>query len=76
MPAPKPVILTTAATNPAPNKAPEPLLVITAAGANGVGPVTRQAAEANLAGGADLATTVTKVNNILTKLRAAGILVP
>jgi predicted RecA/RadA family phage recombinase len=32
------------------------------------------AAEANLAGGADLPTTVTKVNNILAKLRTAGII--
>lgn len=34
------------------------------------------AAEANLAGGADLPTTVTKVNNILAKLRTAGIIAP
>lgn len=36
--------------------------------------VISQAAEANLAGDANAATIVTKVNNILAKLRAAGVL--
>lgn len=38
------------------------------------GGVIQQAAVADLAGGADLATTVTKVNAILAALRAAGVL--
>lgn len=40
------------------------------------GTVLIQAAEADLAGGADLPTTVTKVNALLAKLRTAGILTP
>lgn len=36
--------------------------------------ITKQAAEANLATGADLATTVSKVNAILAKLRSAGVI--
>lgn len=38
------------------------------------GGVLQQAAIADLAGGADLATTVTKVNAILAALRTAGVL--
>lgn len=38
------------------------------------GGVTQQAAIADLAGGADLPTTVSKVNAILAALRSAGIL--
>lgn len=38
------------------------------------GGVTQQAAIADLAGGADLPTTVTKVNAILAALRASGVL--
>ncbi|GMB80535.1 hypothetical protein NN6n1_13170 [Shinella zoogloeoides] len=38
------------------------------------GGVIQQAAIADLAGGADLATTVTKVNAILAALRAAGVI--
>ena len=38
------------------------------------GTVLIQAAEADLAGGADLPTTVTKVNALLAKLRTAGVL--
>lgn len=38
------------------------------------GGVLQQAAIADLAGGADLATTVTKVNAILAALRAAGVI--
>jgi hypothetical protein len=37
-------------------------------------PVVAQAAEADLAGGADLPTTVTKINAILAKLRLANII--
>ena len=40
------------------------------------GTVLIQAAEADLAGGADLPTTVAKVNAILAKLRTAGVLTP
>ena len=36
--------------------------------------ITKQAAEADLAAGAELAAAVTKINAILTKLRAAGII--
>ncbi len=38
------------------------------------GGVLQQAAIADLAGGADLATTVTKVNAILAALRSAGVI--
>lgn len=38
------------------------------------GTVLIQTAEADLAGGADLPTTVTKVNAVLAKLRTAGVL--
>lgn len=38
------------------------------------GGVLQQTAIADLAGGADLATTVTKVNAILAALRSAGVL--
>jgi hypothetical protein len=40
------------------------------------GPVKMAAAVANLAGGADLPTTVAKVNALLASLRTAGILAP
>mgnify|MGYP001563697639 CR=1 FL=1 len=36
--------------------------------------IVKAAAEPDLAGGADLPTTVTKVNNILAKLRTAGVI--
>lgn len=38
------------------------------------GGVTQQSAIADLAGGADLATTVTKVNAILAAMRSAGVI--
>ena len=40
------------------------------------GGVLQQTAIADLAGGADLPTTVTKVNAILAALRTAGVLAP
>lgn len=40
------------------------------------GVVNRASAVADLAGGADLPTTVAKVNDLLAKLRTAGILAP
>lgn len=40
------------------------------------GGVIQQTAIADLAGGADLPTTVTKVNAILAALRTAGVLAP
>lgn len=44
--------------------------------ANVVASIARGAAEADLAGGADLPTTVAKVNAILAKLRTVGVLAP
>ena len=86
MPAPKPVTLVTAATNPAPNKTPEPLLVVTGATAGQVGVVTKQAAIANQPASTvatDFATqkvqldaTITKLNAVLAALRSAGVILP
>ena len=71
MPAPKPIVLTQiteAAYEGA--YAPEPLVIV-GGDIRGIDP---QAAIADLAGGADLPTTVTKVNAILAALRAAGVI--
>lgn len=83
---PKPVRLTTVATNPSAFD-PEPLVVVSPATAGAAGLVTKQAAIANLAADpgvlADLAaartaltTTNTKINAILAALRSAGIILP
>jgi hypothetical protein len=45
-------------------------------GSSDWGPLAPGAAIAQLAGGADLATTVTKVNAILTALAAQGVILP
>ena len=82
MAAAKPVTLTTGA-NPNPGLAPEPLVVVSGAGAGSVGVVTKQAAIANQAAltVTDIATAQTavnaltsKVNAILAALRAAGVI--
>lgn len=68
---PKPVVLTqiTSGQYDSPY-APEPLVIV-GGDIRGVDP---QPAIADLAGGADLPTTVTKVNAILAALRAAGVI--
>lgn len=64
--------------------------VVTASGASGAAPdgsipialygagqpVTQAAGQANLAGGADLPTTVAAFNSLLAKLRTAGVIAP
>lgn len=82
---PRPVRLTTVATNPSAFD-PEPLVVVAPATAGTAGLVTRQPAISNQANAgtlADLAaaqaainTLTAKVNAILAALRNAGILVP
>ena len=71
MAAPKPVVLTQVDTGDYDNvEAPAPLVVVGSI----PGGVSPQPAIADLAGGADLPTTVTKVNQILAALRAAGVI--
>lgn len=82
---PRPVRLTTVATNPS-GFDPEPLVVIAPATAGTAGLVTRQAAipnQANAGTLADLAAAQTainaltaKVNALLAANRAAGVIVP
>lgn len=71
MPAPKPIVLTqitdAAYTG---DEAPAPFVIV-GGDIRGVDP---QPAIADLAGGADLPTTVTKVNAILAALRLAGVI--
>lgn len=86
MPNPKPVVLTTATTNPTTNKAPEPLLVVAAATAGVAGLVVKQSALADQAASTlptDFPSTkvqidavITKLNALLAKLRTAGLLLP
>lgn len=82
---PRPVRLTTVATNPS-GFDPEPLVVIAPATAGTAGLVTRQAAVANQPASTvatdfasqkvQLDATITKLNALLTALRAAGVIVP
>jgi hypothetical protein len=71
--APKPVTLTQVdAVDYEGAGEPQPLVVV----GDVPGAVEPQPAIADLAGGADLPTTVTKVNAILAALRAAGVIAP
>lgn len=71
MAAPKPITLTQIESGAYDSDyAPEPFVIV---GGDVLG-IDPQPAIADLAGGADLATTVTKVNAILAALRSAGVI--
>ena len=79
VPAPEPyVVVGTPATNPNPQNAPEPIILIgglPAATTSATGSVKQAAAQVNSVA-PDVATLVTDFNALLAKLRTAGILAP
>lgn len=75
----KPVVATTAASNPQPEYDPQPLVFVggmPAASASVAGGVKRGVAVANITPATDGTTAGTALNALLASLRTAGVIAP